>query len=273
MQEETLKAYGLSHDPFSKEFDDDEVWLPDSKMNVVRAISEALAARQHVVLTSEPGAGKTVVLRAVRHFLPQTRFRLTYCHNATLGRRDFYRQLCDAIGLPCRATAASVFNALGEYVQALATERAVHPVFLLDECHLMKDDMLDHLHILQNYAWDSKAFLSLVLIGLPELNERLNRRRHRSLMSRIHCRLRIEPLGPADTKDYLRYRLSLAGCDREPIPPDAVALLHEKTNGVMRDIDRIAALALDLAQRRKADQVHKDIMLDAINIDTHGEVL
>ena len=50
-------------------------------------------------------------------------------------------------------------------------------------------------------------------------------------------------------------------------------LLHEKTNGVMRDIDRIAALALDLAQRRKADQVHKDIMLDAINVDTHGEIL
>ena len=46
-----------------------------------------------------------------------------------------------------------------------------NPVFLLDECHLMKDDMLDHLHILQNYAWDSKALLSLVLIGLPELGE------------------------------------------------------------------------------------------------------
>ena len=41
----------------------------------------------------------------------------------------------------------------------------------------------------------------------------------------------------------------------------------------MRDIDRIAALALDLAQRSKAKQVHKDIMLDAINIDTHGETL
>ncbi len=273
MQKVTLEAFGLSHDPFDKEFDDNEAWLPDSKKKAVCLISEALAARQHVLFTGEPGAGKTVVLRAVRHALPQTRFRLTYCHNATLGRRDFYRQLCDAIGLPCRATAASVFNALGEYVQALASEGAVHPVFLLDECHLMKDDMLDHLHILQNYSWDAKAFLSLVLIGLPELNERLRRRRHRSLMSRIHCRLRIEPLDPPDTSDYLRYRLSRVGCTGEPFPPDAVALLHEKTNGVMRDIDRIAALALDFAQRRKADQVHKDIMLDAIDVDTHGEIL
>jgi len=273
MRKVTLEAFGLSYDAFSKEFDDNEAWLPDSKKKAVRAISEALAARQHVLLTGEPGAGKTVVLRAVRHELPQTRFRLTYCHNATLGRRDFYRQLCDAIGLSCRATAAAVFNALGEYVQALATERTVHPVFLLDECHLMKDDMLDHLHILQNYAWDSKAFLSLVLIGLPELYERLNRRRHRSLMSRIHCRLRIEPLGPPDTADYLHYRLSRAGCAGEPFPPDTIALLHEKTNGVMRDIDRIAALALDMAAQRKTDLVHKDTMLDAINVDTHGEIL
>ena len=125
MRKVTLDAFGFSHDPFDKEFDDNEAWLPDSKKKAVSMISEALAARQHVLLTGEPGAGKTVVLRAVRHALPQTRFRLTYCHNATLGRRDFYRQLCDAIGLSCRATAASVFNALGEYVQSLASERAV----------------------------------------------------------------------------------------------------------------------------------------------------
>jgi hypothetical protein len=60
---------------------------------------EALRQRQRVVLTGEPGVGKTCVLRALRHRLPQGGFRLTYCHNATLGRRDFYRQLCLALGL------------------------------------------------------------------------------------------------------------------------------------------------------------------------------
>jgi len=266
-------AFDTERPPFSKEVEDKELWVPTSKKATVDAIVDAINGHSHVLLTGEPGAGKTVVLRMVRHLLPQSRFHLTYCHNATLGRRDFYRQLCGAIGLPTKATAASVFNALTAYVENLATEATHHPVFLLDECHLMRDDMLDHLHILQNYRWDSKALLSLVLIGLPELSERLKRRRHRSLMSRVHTRIAIGPLVPDDTKDYIRYRLARVGCERSLFPPDAIAVLHEHTGGVIRDIDRIATLALDNAARRRTKTVHKDIVLDAINIDMNGGIL
>jgi type II secretory pathway predicted ATPase ExeA len=265
-----LQAFGFKREPFSKEVEDNELWQPESKREQLETVIDALYRRQHVLIEGEPGAGKTVLLRAIRHALPQTRFTMTYCHNATLGKRDFYRLLCTGIGLSCRATAASMFQALTEYVEGLATEHKQHPVFLLDEAHLMKDDMLDNLHILQNYSWDSKALLSLVLIGLPELTQRLNRRRHRSLMSRIPCRVAVGPLVPDDTAEYLRYRLQQAGCTKEIFPPDSVALLHEKTGGLMRDIDRIASLALALAYRKRTQIIHKDIILDAISVETNG---
>jgi type II secretory pathway predicted ATPase ExeA len=270
MRAHTLKTFDLSHDPFTKEVADNDLWIPPSKKAVIDSIMATLEARQHLLVVGEPGAGKTAVLRAVRHSLPQTRYRLTYCHNATLGRRDFYRQLCVAIGLSPKASAAAVFNALNDYVLELAAERSQHPVFILDECHLMKDEMLDHLHILQNYSWDSRAILSLVLVGLPELHERLQRRRHRSLMSRIQRRYVIEPLEPEDIAEYLRHRLSLAGCTQELFPSDAVAVLHEKTGGLMRDTDRISALALDIAAKRKVKLVHKDVALGAISVDMNG---
>jgi len=270
MRAQTLKAFDLSHDPFTREIADDDLWLPPSKKAVIESVVEAISARHHLLVVGEPGAGKTAVLRAVRHMLPETRYRLTYCHNATLGRRDFYRQLCIAIGLTPKATAAAVFHALSEYVIELAADRDQHPVFIMDESHLMKDEMLDHLHILQNYAWDSRAILSLVLVGLPELRERLGRRRHRSLMSRIQRRYTIEPLDPDDSSEYLRHRLTLAGCERELFPNDAVAVLHEKTGGLMRDVDRIGALALDIAAKRRAKLVHKDIVIGAISVDMNG---
>ncbi len=273
MQRKTMEAFGLTHSPFTKEIDDGALWLPPSKKAVVEAVVEAISQRQHVLILGEPGAGKTAVLRAVRHALPESRYRLTYCHNATLGRRDFYRQICTALGLSPKATAAAVFQALNEYVLELAQDRQLHPVFLLDETHLMHDDMLEHLHILQNYAWDSRALLSLVLIGLPELKERLSRRRHRSLMSRLDRRVLVEPLVPEDTAAYLSHRLAQAGCERDLFPPDASALLHERTGGILRDLDRIADLALDLAARRRAKIVHKDIILDAISVDTNGGLL
>ena len=81
--------FGLSAAPFSKEIEDQDLWLPASKRELVDELLDALAARESVALTGEPGVGKTCVLRALRHKLPQQGFRLTYCHNATLGRRDF----------------------------------------------------------------------------------------------------------------------------------------------------------------------------------------
>jgi general secretion pathway protein A len=175
-----LSHFGLKELPFSKEIADDALWLPPSKVAIVDNLIEALGDHASVLLVGEPGVGKTCVLRALRHGLPQAGFRLTYCHNATLGRRDFYRQLCLALGLAPSATAASVFYAVSSHVEDLGRER-VHPVLLLDEAHLLHQDTLEHLHILLNYEWDRKALLSLVLVGLPELEDRLALRKNRSL--------------------------------------------------------------------------------------------
>ena len=120
---------------------DGELWLPTSKQAVVDMVVEALDDHASVVLVGEPGVGKTCVLRALRHRIPAAGFRLTYCHNATLGRRDFYRQLCHAVGLTPATTAGSLFYALSRHVEDSAAER-VHPVFLLDEAHLLHQEAL-----------------------------------------------------------------------------------------------------------------------------------
>ncbi len=255
-----LSAFGLKEAPFSKEIPDADLWLPTSKEALVDGIGEALAERTSVLLVGEPGVGKTAVLRALRHRLPQAGYRLTYCHNATLGRRDFYRQLCLALGLTPAATAAAVFYAVSTHVQDLSTNDRIHPVFLLDESHLLHQDTLDHLHILLNYEWDSRALLSLILVGLPELHDRLALRRNRSLLSRINHRFEIPPLGPDDTAEYLRFRLKRAGCEREVFPQDAVTMLHEATHGAMREVDRLGTLALREAHKKKRRLVERDVV-------------
>lgn len=261
-----LAHFGLKEAPFSKEIPDAELWLPASKLAVVDALLEALDERASVVLVGEPGVGKTCVLRALRHRIPAAGFKLTYCHNATLGRRDFYRQLCHAVGLSPAATAGSLFYALTRHVEDRAVER-IHPVFLLDESHLLQQDTLDHLHILLNYAWDSRAMLSLILVGLPELRERLALRRNRSLYSRIHHRLEIAALTPDDTTEYLRMRMNRAGVDRDVFGSDAVVLLHEATAGAMRDLDRLAAAALRETVRKKRKLVERDVVARVIEAD------
>ena len=262
-----LSFFGFKESPFSKEVTDADLWLPSSKTALVDELCEALSERASVSMVGEPGVGKTCVLRALRHRLPSAGFRLTYCHNATLGRRDFYRQLCLALGLAPSATAAGVFYAVTTHVEELGHER-LHPVFLLDEAHLLHQDVLDHLHILLNYQWDSKSLLSLVLVGLPELEGRLARRHHRSLYSRVHTRLRVEPLTPDDTAEYLRFRLARVGCEKELFASDAVAMMHECASGALRDLDRLATAALRESARKKRKLVERDVLARIVDSDT-----
>lgn len=264
MTETILTAFGLKADPFSKEIPDTDLWMPESKRQAVDELVEGLEGRRSALVTGDAGVGKTCLLRATRQRLPPERFRPTYCHNATLGRRDFYRQVCAAMGLSPKATAAAVFCAVTAQVQELAAAR-VHPVFVLDEAHLLHADVLGHLHILLNYEWDSRALLSVVLVGLPELEDRLALGVHRSLLGRLHTRLRIEPASADDSGEYLRHRLAQAGCEREVFARDAAALLHEASQGMHRDLDRLASLCLREAARRKRRLVERDLVRDVID--------
>ncbi len=262
-----LRHFSLSEAPFGKDLADADLWLPSSKKELVDRLVDAVDEREHVLLTGEPGVGKTCALRALRRRLPEAGYRLTYCHNATLGRRDFYRQLCLALNLSPKATAAAVFFAISSHVEELGRER-VHPVFLLDESHLLRQDVLDHLHVLANYEWDSKPLLSLVLVGLPELSGRMRLSRNRSLWSRIHCRLQIDEACDADTNEYVEHRISHAGQKRPLFSSDALSMLHEGTSGRLRDIDRVGTLALKAAARRKLKTVDRDIVMALLESDS-----
>jgi type II secretory pathway predicted ATPase ExeA len=139
----------------------------------------------------------------------------------------------------------------------------VHPVLLIDEAHLLHQDVLDHLHILANYEWDSKALLSLILVGLPETRQRLALAKNRSLWSRIQTRLSLGEAKPGDTAEYIGFRLKRAGADRDLFSSDAIALIHEETHGRLRDIDRVATDALKLAARRKLRLVDRELVVRA----------
>jgi len=257
---DVLTHFDLRFIPFSKEVEDGALWLPEAKTLLVDEVHEALEQRQSVLLLGDSGVGKTCVTRALRHRLTQSGFRFTYCRNASLGRRDFYRLLCHSLGLTPTATAANLFLAVEAHVHDLHRDK-LHPVFFLDEAHLLHPDMLAHLHILLNYEWDAKALLSLVLVGLPELESSLSRRAHRSLLTRIHHRFLIPPATIDDTAEYVRYRLAAAGTERPLFPDDALESLHDLSQGALREIDRLATAALREATRRKKKLVDREIIL------------
>jgi general secretion pathway protein A len=68
------------------------------------------------------------------------------------------------------------------------------------------------------------------------------------------------PLTPEDTADYVRMRVTRVGGSKELFSSDAVAMLHEAAAGSLRDIDRVASLALRAAGRRRRKTVERDLV-------------
>ncbi|MBM4319265.1 MAG: general secretion pathway protein GspA [Deltaproteobacteria bacterium] len=265
MSDMVQETFDLSHPPFDKGVKRDQMWLDPARERGLKRLVTTVTQRQHALVTGESGIGKTCVTGALEEELSPVHFRIHYVVHVTLAPRDFYRQLCYAMSIEPKATPAAMFEAIQRECIACAAEHRAHAVLILDEAHLMPDSTLSHLHLLANFRRDSEPLLSLVLVGLPELYDRLRLGIHRSLLTRIHTRVELAPGSPEATAAYVRKRLADAGARHELFTADGLATLHEFTGGLLRSIDVLALAALRLAATDDLRLVDREVVRKALH--------
>ena len=245
-----LVFFGLQREPFGKHFQVEDGWVEPSREQALSRLVSAVTSRQHAIVTGEPGVGKTVAVRTLNAHLADAHFRVVYVWNVSVGRRDFYRHLSIALGFEPKGTAAGVFEAIQRELRNGWVESRVHPVLVIDEAHCLPDTTLQHLHVLTNFDMDSNPMLSLVLVGLPELKDRLKLGVHRSLLTRIGTHVELARTTPDDTAAFVRNRLEYAGARADLFASDAMTTAHELTAGVPRVVGLLADACLRLAANK-----------------------
>lgn len=261
-----LSRYSLTKPPFSKDVPVEELLDFKHIKASVRRLKAAIEGKSCAVLVGETGTGKTFATRAVESMLSEGRYRVSYLHNATLNRRDFYRQLSTILGLQPLATAEALFRAVSHHLEEMAGSQQIHPVVVIDEAHLLPVSVLEHFHILLNFHWDSKPYLSLVLVGLPGLREVLNRNVLSSLAARLPVRVSLDALDASQVGEYLNHRMAMAGCAQDIFSEDAVLLIAEATSGLMRKINVLAGTSLEVATGGKGSLVDASVVERALKL-------
>lgn len=259
-----MNRFGLARPPFGKEFS--ELFEVQAQTDAIARLKAAVEAKASAVLIGESGVGKTCVLRGLDKALNPARSRVTYLHHANVNPRDFYRQLSMVLGLEPRAHPSAMFRHIQAHIEDLADEQKIHPVLLLDEAQLLPFSMLEQLHILLNFRMDSRAFLSVILIGLPELRDRLGRNILGSLSTRLPVRVHLEPLGADDVAGYLRHRMTVAGSAQEVFSEDAVLSIREASGGVLRKVDILAQHCLEVAAQGEGTLVDGRVVQNAMRL-------
>lgn len=253
-----LAHFGFTHYPFDRALQPDELFASS-------AASEAQARLQHLVelrgiglVTGEVGSGKTSVCRQLCATLHPGLHRLFYVPLSTGNVLDMYKAIAWQLGMPIERNRAAAYNAIHTEVSRLTLETKIHPVLVVDEAQHLRNDVLEDLRLLTNYAMDAERRLCLILVGLTELRRRLTMAVHESLAQRIVVRYHLGGLTREELPAYLTHRLKLAGCSLPLFEPAAIEALFQATQGLPRKINRAAHYALSAAALAKLRQVSSE---------------
>jgi len=237
--------YGFREAPFNLTPDPRFLFFSDRHREAFNHMLFGIRERKGFIqFTGEVGAGKTTVCRAVlRQLGPETRTALIL--NPCVTRRQLLRSILTEFGLePSWLDGASYLDLLNEFLLAQAAEG--HDVVLvIDESQDLEPELLEQVRLLSNLETDQRKLLQIVLIGQPELKEKLEERQLRQLRQRITVRYHLSPLSREETQRYILHRLRVAGANGRPtFTPWAIRGIHRYSSGIPRLINAVCDKAL-----------------------------
>ncbi len=258
--------YNLKRNPF--EITPDPSFLfPTGRHN------EALAALYYgvrrrkgfVVLTGEVGTGKTLLLRCLLQSLKQSKdVAYAYIFNGRLSPIEFLQYIVSDLGLPGTSkNKGELLLQIAHYVIA-RSEKKLTTVLVVDEAHHLSVEILEEIRLLTNLETADEKLLQILLVGQPELDEKLDSPALRQLKQRIALRSRLVPLDSEETKGYIQRRLYLAGSPYPAalFPPETIAAVYQHSQGLPRLINTICENALIAGYARQMPSVSPDIIDD-----------
>jgi general secretion pathway protein A len=256
--------YGLSRNPF--EITPDPAFFYGTPRH-----NEALASLYHgierrkgfIVVTGEVGTGKTLLVRCLFRTLKWRRISFAYVFNPLLPVMEFLQYSATDMGLP--VVSKSKGELLGELNRYLISQYRQNSttVLIVDEAQLLSCELLEEIRLLSNLETEQQKLLQIVLVGQPELDEKLDCQELRQLKQRIALRCRLQPLSREETAQYIALRLWLAGAKesyRSIFPERAVELIHSYSGGIPRLVNTICEGALVASFAVKSATVVPDLI-------------
>ncbi len=166
--------YGLSADPFPKDIQVKHHFKSQDFTQALSRLEFLKNTKGFGLLTGEPGVGKSFLLRYFIDSLNPSLYKCVYIPISTLTVMDFYRALCDGLGLNPSHKKVGMFKQIQEAVFTYHHSKNITPVIIVDEAQFLKNSVLDDLRIIFNFEVDSKDFAILILCGQTPFISQLN---------------------------------------------------------------------------------------------------
>ncbi len=254
--------WGLSRRPFANTPDPAFVYQsPSFAEGFARLRYDATELRGGLSLvTGEIGCGKTMLAAALAEQLAGGPCDVVTLPYPRVTPSQLLALLATGLGIerPPRGKLALV-EALGSRLSELH-RNGRRPVLVVDEAQLAGPSLLEEIRLLTNHEDRQDKHLHVVLLGQPELRDRVRQRPQ--IDQRVSLRFHVEPMEPDDVRGYVAHRLRVAGATRPILSDDALAVLAERSGGVPRRVNTLATQALFVGAMRKVPAIDGELMGD-----------
>ncbi|MFH0731880.1 MAG: AAA family ATPase [Candidatus Omnitrophota bacterium] len=237
--------YGLKENPFSVTSDPGYLYMSKHHKEAYSHILYGIKQRKGFIeITGEVGAGKTTLCRALlRDISPN--IKTAFILNPSLSELQLLQSIVEDLGLKVKTK--NKFEMLKTLNNFLIEEltRKNNVVLIIDEAQNLHGKVLEQVRLLSNLETEKEKLIQIMLVGQPELNEKLACDDLKQLRQRITVRYHIPPLDGDEIKDYIYHRLRIAGSSGNIVFTDsAIEIIYAYSSGIPRLINVVCDKAL-----------------------------
>jgi|FrelakmetLWP11LW_1041352.scaffolds.fasta_scaffold02230_3 general secretion pathway protein A len=237
--------YGLREKPFNLSPDPDYFYMSPGHENVLTHLEYAIQeSKGFVVVTGEVGSGKTTLINYLLRKIPQNT-HMGIINNTLVQFQELLRMICLEFELEIdNAEKAVLLTRLYSYLLDKYSKRE-RVILIIDEAQNLPEKTLEEIRLLSNLEAEKHHLLQMILVGQPQLREKLQRKSLEQFVQRITVYCHLDALDNVQTNYYIRHRLKVAGAQNLDIfDKNAIEAIVEYSGGIPRLINMLCDAAL-----------------------------
>lgn len=248
-----LRHFGLTSHPFADNVNPDYFFRTEAHEEAFLAMKQCI--EEHISLgltTAISGTGKTLLTQVLIQELDPRKYQpLLVLAYPGMTRTALLQEIARELkldDLSPRANTHALISAIQGHIINLYL-RGQRLVLIIDEVHFLTAEPLHILRTLSNIELPEQKLVTVLLFGEQSFLEKMKHPAFKSVFSRMFARTEIRPLHPSEIEQYIKFRLLMAGGHGQLFAAETFTLIHELSQGIPREINRICHNALTLAAR------------------------
>jgi type II secretory pathway predicted ATPase ExeA len=252
-----FQTFGLRENPFRVAPDPRYLYLGRTYESTLSELMQGVQSHSGLlVLTGDPGTGKTMLLRHFLQSLHQKKYSNSYIFHSSLNTAGLFEFIARDFGLRVESSRKSDLVATLEKWLLVRQAEGDSPVVVIDEAQALSVRTLSGLCLLLNLENEGGKLIQLLLAGQPELDEKLRQPELRQLRQRVTVRCRLPLLSLEETAEYVAARLrSAGGVNTHIFPAESLEALYSYVQGVPRITNLLCEKAMVAAYAEKSPAV------------------